>query len=58
MKLRGADEGWRATGLAFRGGRGGEEEKGVVKYLEGHRINVNVRQVLPDGVRSIDEVER
>jgi hypothetical protein len=36
---------------------GGEEESGqVVKYLEEHRINVNVRQVLPDGVSRIDEV--
>ncbi|GMH50792.1 hypothetical protein TrRE_jg4790 [Triparma retinervis] len=60
VKLPVVDEGLRTAGLAFggEGGEGGgEEESGqVVKYLEEHRINVNVRQVLPDGVSRIDEV--
>ena len=46
-------------------GRGGREEgevgverEAVLEYLEGHRINVNIRQVLQDGVETIEEALR
>jgi len=35
-----------------------EEQEAVVEYLKTHRVNVNIRQVLPDGVETIDELDR